>query len=241
MKRSKAVVIGGAVLTLLGMLLSYVYTQSARQEVQAVEGTDSATESVAWVAGADLIIGSTWEEIGPNVAKQNVPSNLRPADAISEPDEIAGKSLVRNVAKGEVLTETQFNNNGVESLNIPEGTSALTLSLDYPQGVGDYIQPGAKANFFVTVKGSTPEGVLTQLMLSDIPVIANRRALSPQDVAEGRAPDDGGPLLLTFAVTLEQAEKIIFAKENGSVWLTLQRPGAPVEQGIGQTFGSFLL
>lgn len=228
-------------LTLLGMLLSYVYTQSARQEARAVAETTSTAGAPAWVAGADLVIGSTWEDISLNVAQQEVPAGLRPSDAISEPEEVEGKALVRNVTKGEVLTAAQFNNNGAESLNIPEGTSALTLSLDFPQGVGDYIQPGAKANFFVTVKDSSPEGVLTQLLLSDIPVLANRRALSPQDVTEGRAPDDGGRLLLTFAVTLEQAEKIIFAKENGSVWLTLQRPGAPAEQGIGQTFGTFLL
>lgn len=240
MKRSKAVVVGGAVLTLLGMLLSYVYTQSARQEARAEEANSTA-EVTAWVAGADLTIGSTWEDISLNVSRQQVPAALRPSDAIGEPQDVSGKTLVRNVAQGEVLTATQFNNNGAESLNIPEGTSALTLSLDYPQGVGDYIQPGSKANIFVTIKGEGPGGVLTQQMLGDIPVLSNRRALSAEEVAEGRAADDGGQLLLTFAVTLEQAEKIIFAKENGSVWLTLQRPGAPAEQGIGQTFGSFLL
>lgn len=240
MKRSKAVVVGGAVLTLLGMLLSYVYTQSARQEARAVEQSTSNDSATAWVAAGDLTIGSTWEELGPGVSKQQVPANLVPSDAIENPEDIAGKRLVRNVTKGEVLTATQFNNNGVESLDIPEGTSALTLSLPYPQGVGDYIQPGAKANFFVTVKGQVAEGTLTQLLLSDIPVLANRRALPAQDVAEGRVPDDG-ELLLTFAVTLEQAEKIVFAKENGSIWLTLMRPGAPADQGIGQTYGTFLL
>lgn len=228
-------------LTLLGMLLSYVYTQGARQDARAVAENTSAADVSAWVAGADLVIGSTWEEISLNVSRQEVPAGLRPVDAISDPEQIEGKALVRNVSRGEVLTTAQFNNDGAENLNIPEGTSALTLSLDFPQGVGDYIQPGAKTNFFVTVKDSSPEGVLTQLLLSDIPVLANRRALSPQDVAEGRAPDDGGPLLLTFAVTLEQAEKIIFARENGSLWLTLQRPGAPALQGVGQTFGTFLL
>lgn len=240
MKRSKAVVAGGAVLTLLGMLLSYVYTQSARQEAQAVATTATTEEASAWVASQDLTIGSTWDDINLLVAKQNVPGALRPADAIDDPAAVAGKTLVRNVSRGEVLTATQFNNEGVESLDIPEGTSALTISVGYPQGVGDYIQPGSKANFFVSVKGQGPDGALTKLLLSDIPVLANRRALSAQDVAEGRVPDDGGQLLLTFAVTLEQAEKIIFAKENGGVWLTLQRPGAPAEQGIGQTFGTFL-
>ena len=82
-----------------------------------------------------------------------MPAALRPADAIIDGSQVEGKTLVRSMSKGEVLTAVQFNATGTESLKVPPGYSALTISLPLPQGVGDYIQPGSKANVFVTFKG----------------------------------------------------------------------------------------
>lgn len=239
MKRSKAVVAGGAILAILGMLLAFVYTQGATKKLNTVTQSNSAGEARAWVALEDLTLGSTWGDISDLVSEQSVPANVRPVEAIANPSDIAEKTLVRNVMKGEVLTSVQFNATGAESLSIPEGTSALTLSFPHPQGVGDYIQPGAKADIFVTVK---PDGnPLTKLLLSNIPVLSNRRALSAEALANGaQAPAGEADVLLTFAVTTDQAERIIFAKENGSLWLTLTRPGSPDSSGNGQTYGSFL-
>ena len=44
-----------------------------------------------------------------------------------------------------------------------------------------------------------------------------------------------------MAVTIDQAERIIFAKENGSVWLTLMHSGDPAGVGIGRTYKSVLV
>jgi hypothetical protein len=42
----------------------------------------------------------------------------------------------------------------------------------------------------------------------------------------------GGESLLTLALTPDQAEKVIFAKENGALWFGLVRPGdAPATTG----------
>jgi pilus assembly protein CpaB len=241
-KRSKGIVIAGAILALLGMVSSYLYTRSAKSETAAATAGPKG-KSTAWVALEDLQLGSTWDQMAALVSQQAVPLTLKPALAINKPVEVDGKTLVRNVAKGEVITSTHFNATGVESLSIPEGTSALTVSLPHPQGVGDYIQPGSKANIFVTLKGdpSASGGVLTKLLLSDVTVLSNRRALPAKTVAEGEPATTGGSeVLLTFAVTVDQAERIIFAKENGALWLTLMRPGAPADQGIGRTFTTLL-
>jgi len=206
MKRSKIVVIGGAVLAVLGMLLSYLYTAGAARS-GAVAPVD-ATTVPAYVATADLTVGTLWEDLA------------------------------------EILTTVQFNATGAESLKIPAGMRALTISVPLPQGVGDYIQPGSKADIYVTFKGmpgaSAEDANLTQLLLSDVTVLANRRALSAKAQAEGAAPDDSGDILLTLAVTIEQAEKIIFAKENGGVWLTLMNAGEPAGVGTGRTYRTAL-
>lgn len=243
MKRSKIVVVGGAVMAVLGMLLAYLYTSSASRQTG---GTGASGETAsAYVAVADLTVGTVWEDMGESVELRQVPVSLRPPQAISNPEQVEGKTLVRSMSTGEILTSVQFNSTGAESLKIPEGMRALTISVPLPQGVGDYIQPGSRADIFVTFKGlpgEAPEdATLTQLLLSDVTVLANRRALSAAAQAAGAAPSDSGDILLTLAVDISQAEKIIFAKENGAVWLTLMNPGDPAGVGTGRTFRTALV
>ncbi|MEX0791375.1 MAG: Flp pilus assembly protein CpaB, partial [Actinomycetota bacterium] len=220
MKRSKIVVVGGALMAVAGMLLAYLYTSSAGNQTGQTVVTGQTAP--AYVAVADLTVGTVWEEMGDLVELRQVPMSLRPPEAISNPDQVKGKTLVRSMATGEILTAVQFNSDGAESLRIPDGMRALTISVPLPQGVGDYIQPGSKADIYVTFKGlpgeaSPEDATLTQLLLSDVTVLANRRALSAAAQAEGAAANDSGEILLTLAVTVEQAERIIFAKENGAL------------------------
>lgn len=242
MKRSKAVVVGGAVLAVLGMLLAYLYTARAGNEVAAQPAAGDTVP--AYVATTDLTIGTLWEDLAASIEKRQVPASLRPPQAITDDNLPTGKTLVRSMVQGEILTAVQFNSTGAESLRIPEGMRALTISLPVPQGVGDYIQPGSKADIFVTFKGlpdrPSNEATLTQLLLSDVTVLANRRALTAQALAEGAPPNDSGDILLTLAVTIDQAERIIFAKENGAVWLTLKNAADPAGTGTGRTFRTAL-
>jgi pilus assembly protein CpaB len=245
MKRSKVVVFGGAIMAVLGMLLAYLYTAGAADKA-AKSPAGSAETVTAYVAKSDLIVGTVWEDLTDLVEKRQVPVSLRPPGAITDPSQAEGKTLVRSMSQGEILTTVQFNKTGAESLKIPEGMRALTISVPLPQGVGDYVQPGAKADIFVTFKGipnrpNPEDATLTQLLLSEVTVLANRRALSAQAQAEGAAAsNDGGEILLTLAVTVPQAEKIIFAKENGALWLTLMNAGDPAVPGTGRTYRTAL-
>lgn len=246
MKRSKVVVFGGAIMTVLGMLLAYLYTANAANKTAASPAGSAETVS-AYVAKSDLTVGTVWEDLTELVEKRQVPVSLRPPGAITDPSQVEGKTLVRSMSQGEILTTVQFNKTGAESLQIPEGMRALTISVPLPQGVGDYVQPGSKADIFVTFKGlpnrpNPEDATLTQLLLSEVTVLANRRALSAQAQAEGAvAPNDGGEILLTLAVTVPQAEKIIFAKENGALWLTLMNAGDPAVPGTGRTYRTALV
>lgn len=244
MKRSKVVVFGGGIMAFLGMVLAYVYTSSA--STKGGESTAAETKTApAYVATADLTVGTLWEDLAEQVEIKQVPVALRPPGAISDPSQAAGKTLVRSMSKGEILTSVQFNKTGTESLKIPKGMRALTISVPVPQGVGDYVQPGSKADIFVTFKGlpmvpNPADATLTQLLLSDITVLANRRSVPAALQAEGAVPNDSADILLTLAVTTEQAEKIIFAKENGALWLTLMNAGDPPAIGAGRTFRTAL-
>ncbi len=108
------------------------------------------------------------------------------------------------------------------------GESAVT-------GVLDEITPEEQANEEQAADEAAPEGEsvqFTRFVLQGIPVLAVGKTIIPDEDAPqtvDATPSDGETEvvqdatlnLLTLEVTPDQAERIVFAHEVGSVWLTL--------------------
>jgi pilus assembly protein CpaB len=239
-KRSNLLVAAGVLASLMGMLLVFVYTA----RVKASGGTQLAATATAFVATSDIAPGTSWENMSGLVKEQRVPPELRPASAVAEPDEVEGKAAVRKISKGEIVTNLQFDAPRSASLPTPKGFDAVTINIGPAQGVAQYIQPGVKTNIYVSFKGAPTadpaDGVLTKLLLSNVVVLSNQFA-NPNAEGEPEESSPGGEVLLTLAVTPDQAEKLIFAKENGSIWLGLPHADNGVATTGGRTFKTVLL
>ncbi|MBW3591712.1 MAG: Flp pilus assembly protein CpaB [Actinobacteria bacterium] len=240
-RRSGTVAAGGVIVALLGMLLVFVYAGQVRSGAGVSTGAGSA-----FVATTDIPVGSRFEDVAASLKKKDMPDDVLPSTAITAEDQLNGRSSVQNIAKGEIITSTQFNTSSTGGLDIPAGTNAVTINLGVPQGVARYIQPGAETNVYVTYKdrpdvGNGAESTVTQLVLSNVKVLANRPAALNVNQEQAEEAGQTAEILLTVAVTPDEAEKLIFAKENGFVWLGLVNPGdAPVASG-GRTFSSALI
>ena len=241
-KRSSGVVVGGIIVALLGMVL--VFTYAGRVRAGAGVSGGAAT---AFVATNDIPAGTRWEDMVGALKKKDVPSDVRPATAVATTAQLNGKSSIQSIAKGTIVTTSQFNTSSSGGLDIPAGQNAVTVNLGLPQAVARYIQPGSETNVFVTYKslpqaGNPADAVVTKLLLSNVKVLANQVQQAPSaDTAEAAAPAATGEVLLTLALTPQQSEQLIFAKENGSLWLGLVHPGdAPVTSG-GRTYRTALV
>jgi pilus assembly protein CpaB len=152
---------------------------------------------------------------------------------------------VRPISKGEIVTTLQFDATRSGSLPTPKGFDAVTINIGSAQGVAHYVQPGVKANIYVSFKGTPAadpaDGVVTKLLLSNVAVLANRAANPGAAEGEADQAPAGDDVLLTVAVTPEQAEKLIFAKENGSIWLGLPHTDNGFATTAGRTFKTVLL
>ncbi|HEX2052253.1 MAG TPA: Flp pilus assembly protein CpaB [Actinomycetota bacterium] len=240
-KRSNGVVVGGIIVALVGMVLVFMYAG----RVRAGAGVSGAA-GTAFVATNDIPAGTRWEDMVGALKRREVPADVRPATAVTSTNQLEGRSAIRGIAKGEIVTTTQFNTSSSGGLDIPAGQNAVTINLGVPQAVARYIQPGSETNVYVTYKGLPTAGnpadaVVTKLLLSNVKVLANQPMRTPtEETAENAAPQ-GNEILLTLALNPQQAEQLIFAKENGSVWLGLVHPGdAPVTSG-GRTFRTALV
>ena len=110
---------------------------------------------------------------------------------------------------------------------IPVDFDGITLPDDQTTGdTGDILTPEDQAGVVVTY---------TRYVLQGIPVLATGREIRPDDEApstveipgsetEGEPENPANSTVFTLEVTPDQAERIVFAFENGSIWLTLVPP-----------------
>jgi pilus assembly protein CpaB len=240
-KRSSGVVVGGIIVALLGMVLVFMYSGRIKADAGVVGN------SGAFVATSDIPVGTRWEDAVGALKKRDVPSDTRPTDAVATASQLNGKSSLQRISKGTIVTTSQFNTSSSGGLDIPAGQNAVTVNLGVPQAVARYIQAGAETNVYVTYKGLPTAGNpadanITKLLLSNIKVLANQPLQTQaEETSDAAAPAATGEILLTLALTPDQAEKLIFAKENGALWFGLVHPGdAPAVTG-GRTYKTALV
>lgn len=224
--RSRAIITAGVVTALLGALLVFVYGRSVSSSAEGAPATQ------ALVATDGIPPGTPWEEAKGKVDARPVPNDARPVSAVDDAESLNGRRSVRTVQKGEVITTAQFGLTEAApagGLDIPPGQNAVSVDLGVPQGVAGYVQPGDFVNIYTTFDGGQ-EGdgeTITKLMLSNVQVLANRAA--------GAEDRGSGGALLTLALTPHDAEKVVYAKQQGSLWLGLVHAGDPQAETPGVT------
>jgi pilus assembly protein CpaB len=109
-------------------------------------------------------------------------------------------------------------------LGIPDGLQAASITLEPQREVGGAVQQGDHVEVFGTFSARGAGTLTTRVVIDDALVLAVARPESA-DVGTNSAGT------ITLAVTPEQAALLIFAQEQGHVWLTLLPPnqvGVPV-------------
>jgi len=120
---------------------------------------------------------------------------------------------------------------GGRLLSIPEGHQAVSIALDPTRQVSGFVTPGDRVSVVVSL--SLPRGGRAQrtsrFLLQDVQVLAVGATAQPNPVAqEGRRVGQGRSQSLsavTLAVQPADVERVVFAAENGSLYLSLLPPG----------------
>lgn len=225
--RSTTIIAGGALVALLGAITVVAYGRAI--ESKASPGATAT----AFVASKDIPPGTKSSDAA--MIEKKVPASIKPATAIKSQEELSGRTSVREIAAGEIVTAQAFgqttNPPAAGGLEIPPGRNAVSMNVGVPQGVAQYIQSGDIINIFWTFKGTAdPKApVITELLLSNVQVLSNRIAQAP-----GTPAAISADVLLTLALTPPDAERLIFARENGSLWFGLVHAGDAPAATTGQ-------
>ena len=169
--------------------------------------------------------------------------------AMSDTASLDGEVALATIFPGEQIIPGKFGAPGTQqTITIPEGTMAVSVSLTDPARVAGFITPGAKVAIFASGTladgsedpGATSTGTFTQLLLPSVDVIGvgTTTVLSTTTTDEtGAATTEQLPkTLLTLALTQDEAQKVIFASNNGQLALGLLNKDSKVRVGPAVTF-----
>lgn len=226
-RRIVAAVVAG-ILALLGAVILISYVNSADERAMA-----ELDPVEVLVVSAPIAQGTPAEEIAASVVVDELPSAAVGPGAVTDLATLRGRVAATDLRSGEQILTGRFASPQelVEfgGIPVPDGHHQVTISLDASRTVGGTVSAGDTVGVFITV------GDQTHLALHKILVTRVQGGLSSAQPAEGESADSGaapvpeGGSLVTLAVNARDAETLIFASEQGSIWLTLEDPEAPTD------------
>jgi pilus assembly protein CpaB len=214
-----------------GVLVKYV--DSARAEAVA----DEAQVNVLIVESA-VDKGTPAAELAAKVRTAPVPARLRSTDAVTELAELGDLRATVDLLPGEQVVKGRFAQAGTALRGkAPDGLLQVTITVDAAQAIGGNLRAGDTVGVLLSFEaadlvagGKAPE--TTHLELHKLTV--TNVQVAGQAAEAAKAGDEvpaaiGGKYLVTLAVTAPQAEQIVFATQNGTIWLAAEPKDAPTD------------
>ncbi len=229
-KRSNLIVTLGLAVFIVGAAATYLVVRSG----DGGGGTSSGNKVPVLVAEKPIPAGTT----GTAVVTQNliktrqVDANAKPATAVTDASQLAGKTVTLGVAEGQILTLDQFQTaqTRIGTLKIPDGKTALALQLANVPGVAGFAGAGDRVNIYGVVKPGSdpklPQGG-THLILSNTEVLN----VNGTTLAATQGQPGGTGLVYLLAVTPAEAERLIYLSTFEQLYFSLVAKDAPPVSG----------
>jgi pilus assembly protein CpaB len=235
---------------LIAVVLAVVATVAM---VVYVNGADRRAindqQPVSVLVAKDPIPAGTSGEDAQNrqlITQVQVPRKNKVAGALFSLTQLEQRYAAVDIVKGEQLLQQRWvgaeDIAGRRLLQIPEDAQAVSLGLDITKQVAGFVTPGDKVGlvFSYKEKQSSDSVDKTHFLLQNIQVLAVGATALPTGSTQsgGRVNQGRGSQNLTavtLAIPKQHVERVVFAAENGSIYLTLLPPNAKPQdntQGI---------
>jgi pilus assembly protein CpaB len=236
----KSRIIAGVVAVLLAtigtvLLVSYV----AGADQRALAGTKTVD---VLVVNKTIPAGTTAKALADFVGRQAVPAKVMAKDAVTSLGEVGDQVTTVELVPGEQLVRSRFVDpatiKGEGAITVPKGMQEISVQLEPQRIVGGQLQPGDTVGIFMSLKPTLSSEPVTHLTLHKVLVtgiqgLAETPAKADATASPTTAPVPPGSVIVTLARTGADAEKIVFAQEFGSIWLS-KEPSTASESGTRQ-------
>ena len=227
------------VLALVATAALVVYVNGADR--RAISGQ---TPRMVWVAATPIPAGTSGlTAINTKLIKQvEVPSkNIVPGAVLSE-TQIQNRYAAVDLEAGEQLLQKRWvgaeDVAGGRLLPIESGYQALSIGLDAVRQVAGFVTPGDRVSLVLTMKRGDRDK--SQFMLQDIQVLAVGSTALANAAAQGGGgrvnQGKGQGAAVTLSIPQDRVERVVYAAEHGSIYMTLLARGAkPLSNTDGAT------
>jgi pilus assembly protein CpaB len=225
------------VLAALGTIAIVAYVGGAEDRALAGENIVKVL-----VVKDEVPAGTPAEDLGDRVVLEEVAEKVKAEGAVTTVTTLEGKVAGANLVPGEQLVEqrfiepTAFRASGA-AVNVPPGLLSTTITVNPDQAVGGVLTPGSIVAVTASFESENGGPDLSHMTLRKVLVTnVQTDAEMPTDEEEdddasedsiepGQAP--AGAFLVTLALDAPAAERLVFAAEHGSIWLSLEPSDAP--------------
>ena len=251
MKRRSTGIIVAFVLATLGTLLMVAYVQSAKNDAVAGERLVDVV-----VVTKTVPAGTAVSDLAGSVAERQVPAKVVVDGAISDLTEVKDLVADVDLLPGEQLSASRFVTAAVASRgDVPKELMEVTVAIEPVRALGGTVRAGDKVGVALSfepfelsgmvgdgpngevIAGALPEDAKTpnsthlEVRKAIVTEVSAEQKLSepaPETEAAGApAVAPTGNILVTLAVSPNDAEQVIFAAEFGTIWLTGETDDVP--------------
>lgn len=177
--------------------------------------------------GASVIVAAIDIKPGERVTEQVIktlewPQENLPANAITKPEDVIGRSVRFPIAANEVVTTLKIAADGVgpglEPI-IEDGMRAMSVPIKTHESAAGFIKPGSKVDVVMISRGN--DGGRAKTILQNVRVIAVNHSISenPEEAQKGTVIE-----MITFLLSPMDAESLALAQSTGSLQLVLRNP-----------------
>lgn len=238
-KRSNLIVTLGLAVFIVGAAATYLVVRNSDDG-----STTSAGKVSVLVADKPIPAGTTGSAAvsGGLVKNKAIDPAAKPATALTDASQLAGKTVTLGVSEGEILTTDQFQQaqTRIGTLKIPDGKTALAVQLANVPGVAGFAGAGDRINIYGVVKaGSDPKNPagMAHLIMQNTEVLNVNGAT----LAAAQGQPGGAGLLYLLAVSPAEAERLIYLSTFESLYFSLvSKDAAPVGATPGSSIADAL-
>jgi pilus assembly protein CpaB len=170
------------------------------------------------VAALEIPLGQQIE--GAHIKTVSMPRSLIPNGAFNAAPEVTGRIATQPLLPGEILLEGRvvehLGGSALSSI-VNQKMRAVTVRVNDVIGVAGFLLPGNRVDVLASRKENRRS--VTRTLLQDLKVLA---------VDQTASTDKNEPVIVravTLEMTPKDAEKLVGAREEGSIQLTLRNPG----------------
>jgi Flp pilus assembly protein CpaB len=239
--RSRGLVVAIAVVLAVAAAAAVIlYTQGVREEAEG----GGRLETVI-VSTQDILPNEPLDPLlGQGAFKQiRVPNEALVPGAVTDTSELAGATSTSTIYANEQIPASRLSTGErPNALGISEGHLGIAFEFDAPQGGAGNIQPGDQVSVFATYQNVQASGATGQqqnvpdFTVTLVPTVRVLRIENPQvDSETGEQTSTSERIRVTLDLLPKEGQDLVFAQENGLVWLGLLPPDEEGTQPRGST------